>query len=246
MFDVHPSTIMRSRNINLGVSCFLHRCAFSDPPCQEEVLVRTTSLCPARYRGNCISRRKMVRLTRGNPPFVSPKPGFCQCSLTSPHATVESRLFLCACISAICSSVLSMGLFINGAFPALSTPKSHRTTDPPRRISTYLNLDKVHRNASEKFTPIDSFAYVVLQLQNDDPRRKLYEDDRMYYSREGAIYPDDRHFLVTKEVGLTVQRRVGWLTAHNHFILADIYDHAIPQHGPPDGTVRNPGSRPTQ
>lgn len=105
-----------------------------------------------------------------------------------------------------------MGLFINGAFPTLSTLKSYRTTDPPRRISTYLNLDKVHRNASEKFTPIDSFAYVVLQLKNDDPRRRLYEDDRMYYSREGAIYPDDRHFLVTKEVGLTTQRRVSPLT----------------------------------
>jgi len=101
-----------------------------------------------------------------------------------------------------------MGLFINGAFPILSTPKSYRTTDPPRRISTYLNLDKVHRNASEKFTPIDSFAYVVLQLKNDDPRRRLYEDDRMYYSREGAIYPDDRHFLVTTEVGLAAQHPV--------------------------------------
>ena len=85
-----------------------------------------------------------------------------------------------------------------GSFPTL---KSYRAPDPPRRISTYMNLDKVHRkNTSEKFDPIDSFAYVVLQLKNDDPRRKMYEDDRMYYSREGAIYPDDRHFLVTKEV----------------------------------------------
>ena len=64
-----------------------------------------------------------------------------------------------------------------------------------------MNLDKVHRkNASEEFKPIDSFAYVVLQFTNDDPQRKAYEDDRMYYSREGAIYPDGRHFLVTNEV----------------------------------------------
>ena len=88
-----------------------------------------------------------------------------------------------------------------GSFPARPTPKSHRTADPPRRISSYMNLDKVHRkNTSEKFNPINSFAYVVLQLKNDDPKRKMYEDDRLYYSREGAIYPDDRHFLVTREV----------------------------------------------
>jgi hypothetical protein len=74
---------------------------------------------------------------------------------------------------------------------------------PPRRISTYMNLDKVHRKRFGKVRPIDSFAYVVLQLKNDDPQRKMYEDDRIYYSREGAIYPDDRHFLVTKEVCLT-------------------------------------------
>jgi len=81
-------------------------------------------------------------------------------------------------------------------------PRSYQTADPPRRISTYMNLDIVHRNASQKFGPIDSFAYVVLQLKNGDPQRKMYEDDRIYYSREGAIYPDDRHFLVTKEVRL--------------------------------------------
>lgn len=95
-----------------------------------------------------------------------------------------------------------MGLFVVGSFPTRPTSKSYQTTDPPRRISTYLNLDRVHRNASEKFAPIDSFAYVVLQLKNDDLQRKMYEDDRIYYSREGAIYPDDRHFLVTKEVRL--------------------------------------------
>ena len=94
-----------------------------------------------------------------------------------------------------------MSLFIMGSFPTRPTARAHRTADRPRRISTYMNLDKVHRkNASEKFNPIDSFAYVVLQLKNDDPERKVYEDDRMYYSREGAIYPDDRHFLVNGEV----------------------------------------------
>ena len=88
-----------------------------------------------------------------------------------------------------------------GSFPTNSMSNAHRKTAPPRRISTYMNLGKVHRkNASEKFNPIDSFAYVVLQLRNDDPERRMYEDDRMYYSREGAIYPDDRHFVVNKEV----------------------------------------------
>ena len=105
-------------------------------------------------------------------------------------------------MAAICSSVLSMGLFIMGSLPTRHVPRSYRTADPPRRISTYMNLNKIHRNASEKFNPINSFAYVVLQLTNNDPQRKMYEDDRMYYSREGAIYPDDRHFLVIKEVRL--------------------------------------------
>ena len=97
-----------------------------------------------------------------------------------------------------------MALFLMGSFPTRPVPRSYQTTDPPRRISTYMNLNKVHRNDSEKFNPIDSFAYVVLQLKSDDPQRKVYEDDRIYYSREGAIYPDDRHFLVTKEVRLAV------------------------------------------
>jgi len=119
----------------------------------------------------------------------------------------ENRLFFWACIGAICSSVLSLGLFINGSFPTHPASQAYRTTDPPRRISTYMNLDKVQRNASEKFNPIDSFAYVVLQLKSDDPQRKTYEDDRMYYSREGAIYPDDRHFLVTKETSTIMQFR---------------------------------------
>ena len=126
------------------------------------------------------------------------------CSLTQvnlPRAAVDTRLFSWACIGAICSSLISTSLFIMGSFPTHPTPEVYRTADPPRRISTYMNLDKVHRkNASDKFNPIDSFAYVVLQLKNDDSERKVYEDDRMYYSREGAIYPDDRHFLVTKEV----------------------------------------------
>jgi len=101
-----------------------------------------------------------------------------------------------------------MGLFIMGSLPTRPIPRHYQTTNPPRRISTYLNLDKVHRNGSENFNPIDSFAYVVLQHKNDDPQHKMYEDDRMYYSREGAIYPDDRHFLVTKEVCLAwVSRR---------------------------------------
>lgn len=120
----------------------------------------------------------------------------------------DSRLFYWACLGAICSSLLSMSLFIMGSFPTRPTARAHRTADRPRRISTYMNLDKVHRkNASEKFNPIDSFAYVVLQLKNDDPERKVYEDDRMYYSREGAIYPDDRHFLVNEETSTIMQFR---------------------------------------
>ena len=82
-----------------------------------------------------------------------------------------------------------------------------------------MNLDTVHRNASERFIPIDSFAYVVLQLKNHDPQHEMYEDDRLYYSQQGAIYPDDRHFLVTKEVHSAVQRHIRPLAAHGDWSL---------------------------
>ncbi|EEB87723.1 hypothetical protein MPER_14831, partial [Moniliophthora perniciosa FA553] len=78
---------------------------------------------------------------------------------------------------------------------------------PTRRASTYLNLHKINFTGSPAFSPITSFAHVVLQVDLRDPQRILSEDERGYYSREGAIYPDDRHIKVSSKVSTVIQFR---------------------------------------
>lgn len=91
-----------------------------------------------------------------------------------------------------------------------------------------MNLDKIIRNLSEPALPsVINFPQIVLHVVANDPLRTLKEDERGYYSKEGGIYPDDRHFLVTPEVIYASLH----LLAHHKLIrtCADFNSNAILQ-----------------
>ncbi|KAJ3753848.1 hypothetical protein EV360DRAFT_29548, partial [Lentinula raphanica] len=76
---------------------------------------------------------------------------------------------------------------------------------PTRRASTYINLHNINYTGRPKFAPIISSAHVVLQIDLHDSHRTMHEDDRGYYSQEGAIYPDDRHISISPLVSTLIQ-----------------------------------------
>jgi len=130
----------------------------------------------------------------------------CPCQAKAQN---DSHILSWACIATICSSVLSIALFVFGAFPhAASNFSNHQAqTSTLRRASTYMNLEKVQRNNTDRFPPITGFSDILLQINPGDPLRTLREDDRGYYSQEGGIYPDDRHFSVSSVSSTVVQFR---------------------------------------
>ncbi|KAJ7454052.1 hypothetical protein B0H11DRAFT_2070146 [Mycena galericulata] len=110
-----------------------------------------------------------------------------------------------ASIGAICTSLISIALFIAGSFPGdHHTPHSARNI---RRISSYINLDKVERISNHSFPPTTNFSPLLLQIYTSDPLRSLNEDERGYQSIEGDIFPDDRHFVVSSTISTLVHFR---------------------------------------
>ncbi|KAK7438886.1 hypothetical protein VKT23_017812 [Stygiomarasmius scandens] len=123
--------------------------------------------------------------------------------------TSYDRLLLWTCIVVATSSILS-------SFLLLSNERTHTTSLTQggllRRPNPYINLDRLYKvdppAAREPFPSIYSFAHVVLQFSPSDPHRRFMpEDDRSYSSREGYIYTDDRHVLVTPKISTVIQFR---------------------------------------
>ncbi|KAF9001377.1 hypothetical protein BDZ89DRAFT_1081916 [Hymenopellis radicata] len=121
---------------------------------------------------------------------------------TSKSAS-QRRLVTWACIGTLISSILSIGVF----YFESSVSHATRSLAPLRRPSTYINLDSVAISGDRPpRSPIYNLPDVILQFRSD-PSRSLFEDSRWYRSNVGAIYPDDRHFLVSSETSTVVQFR---------------------------------------
>jgi hypothetical protein len=98
---------------------------------------------------------------------------------------------------AILSTLLSFSIYLTGANPLDNVVTSLKRPNP------YPNLQfPLSSNASTTpFPPIYSLSQVLMQLRNDDGSRTMYEDaSRQRSTMEGTVFPDDRHFIVNREV----------------------------------------------
>lgn len=108
----------------------------------------------------------------------------------------SKRLFFWAIVGTLCSSALSFLIFLSEA------PRFTRETTAPRgpvlrRPNPYMNLEKVLQTSNRTFPPITNLPRLVFQLNPADPQRTMTEDDRGWISSIGAVYPDDRHIVVS-------------------------------------------------
>ncbi|KAH0584430.1 hypothetical protein H2248_009971 [Termitomyces sp. 'cryptogamus'] len=120
--------------------------------------------------------------------------------------TYNFRLFRWACIGAICSSALSVIIFASQVF-VTSHVKVPLHESVLHRPSHYMNLENILRNTNHSFPPITNFPQVVLQISNNDSLRRMAEDDRGHPTSIGAVYPDDRHVLVTSQTSTILHFR---------------------------------------
>ncbi|KAI0325288.1 hypothetical protein GY45DRAFT_1356810 [Cubamyces sp. BRFM 1775] len=76
-----------------------------------------------------------------------------------------------------------------------------------RRPNPYVYLDTVLLNTTRPIPSINNFPQVVLQIDNNDPSRRMYESDRERPTPFGTVYPDDRRIFVTDAVSTVTQFR---------------------------------------
>lgn len=81
-----------------------------------------------------------------------------------------------------------------------------------RRPSQYMNFEKAMRNQTglTHFESVVNFPSIAVQLKPGDPSRAFTEGDRRWLSMLGTVYPDDRHFVVSRYVSDT------GLCTHSH------------------------------
>ena len=72
------------------------------------------------------------------------------------------------------------------------------------RPNPYVNLEQALKVGDHNFPPISNFPEVILQTDPLDPSRRMTEDERGRHTHVGFVYPDDRHFLATSQVGRNV------------------------------------------
>ena len=125
--------------------------------------------------------------------------------LPSSSSCPELRIFILgdkwlttsALLMTILSTLLSFSIYFTGANP-LDKPVAAL-----KRPNPYPNLQfPLSSNASTlPFAPIYSLSQVLLQIKNDDRSRTMHEDtSRQRPTMEGTVFPDDRHFIVNREV----------------------------------------------
>ncbi|THU92334.1 hypothetical protein K435DRAFT_820512 [Dendrothele bispora CBS 962.96] len=122
------------------------------------------------------------------------------------------RLLLWACMTVTAISLILSTFVLSSN--STSSMRPFNKQDVIHRPNPYANLDRLYKaNPSllldrKPFPSIYSYAHVVLQIPSSDPRRVyLPEDERSYSSREGYIYTDDRHVLITPEISTIIQFR---------------------------------------
>lgn len=114
----------------------------------------------------------------------------------------ERYLFIWACIGCICSSTLSLLVYLSNSSQAPRVPA------PLRRPNPYPNLNSVFRNTThDPFPPIVSLSQLLLQVYTSDPQRELHEETREHDTTLGVVYPDDRHFIISPNITTIVQFR---------------------------------------
>ncbi|EAU82126.1 hypothetical protein CC1G_09585 [Coprinopsis cinerea okayama7 len=115
--------------------------------------------------------------------------------------TKYDRLLLrLTCLCAVLSALFALATLLGRSPPS-------RSNTAVKRPNPYPGLDAIsYGDEYEPFKPITSLSQLLLQIQTNDPSRKLHEDaSRQRDSVRGTLYPDDRHFIASREMSTVVQ-----------------------------------------
>jgi hypothetical protein len=150
--------------------------------------------------------------------------------ITGPYhagpSILHDRLLYWTSILTLITTMLSCGLVIASHLRPTPIP-----VDAPRvlrRPSPYVNPDKLREAArlhNATFPPIVNNGPSAFQMRAGDVKRAITEDaSRQWTSSIGTVWPEDRHFVVSSNVG-TVPASCG-----RALILgADIHSLPVPQ-----------------
>ena len=105
-----------------------------------------------------------------------------------------------ACVGTLASSIVSLLLFFSHDFTASPVSLENLGGRALPRPNPYVNLEHALAETKYQFPPIYNFPEVVLQVRTADSARNMYEDDRGWFTRDGSVYPDDRHIIVNSFV----------------------------------------------
>ncbi|KAI0775093.1 hypothetical protein BD413DRAFT_472031 [Trametes elegans] len=138
-------------------------------------------------------------------PLLEEKP---HAQLAEDHTHV-AKIITWSAIGVACSTALSIILAFIMSFKSseLHASPGLQTAGVPLRPNPYMYLDKLLVNTTETFPPITNFPQVMFQIDAADPSRLMREDERGRATYFGAVYPEDRHVLITAEVSTVVQFR---------------------------------------
>ncbi|TFK23512.1 hypothetical protein FA15DRAFT_462935 [Coprinopsis marcescibilis] len=113
----------------------------------------------------------------------------------------DKYLIRITCVCATLSTVLALSVYLS------SSPPSLKITDTLRRPSPYPGLGRVlSEEKHDPLGPITSLSQMLLQISVGDSSRRMTEDtSRQHDTSRGTVYPDDRHFIASREASTIVQ-----------------------------------------